>query len=79
MVTTNPQATTPSTKTATTKPQGQQSAGSKVSKPVQCYVATQTQCTLYNVSRRLFKCGTFHQLQVRQRHNHVKQQGLCFN
>jgi hypothetical protein len=78
VVTTNPQPT-PSTKTATTKPQGQQPAGNKVSKPVQCYVATQTMCTLCNGSHRLFKCGKFHHLQSRQCHNHVKQQGLCFN
>jgi hypothetical protein len=79
MVTTNSQATTPSTKPATTKPQGQQSAGSKISKPFQCYVATQTQCTLFNGSHRLFKCEKFLKLQPRQRHNHVKHQGLCFN
>jgi hypothetical protein len=79
MATTNSQATTPSMKTATTKPQGQQSGGSKVSKPVQCYVATQTQCTLCNGLHRLFKCGKLFKLQPRQRHNHAKQQGLCFN
>jgi hypothetical protein len=78
-VTTNPQATTQSTMTANVKPQGQQSAGSKVSKPLHCNIATQTQCTLCNGSHRLFKCEKFLKLQPRQRHNHVKQQGLCFN
>jgi diphosphomevalonate decarboxylase len=50
-VTTNPQATTQSTKTATTNSQRQQSAGSKFNKPLHCYVATQTQCTLCNGSQ----------------------------
>jgi hypothetical protein len=78
-VTTNPRATTQLTKITTAKPQGQQSAGSKVSKHLHCYVVTQTQCTLCNGSHRLFKCEKFFKLQPRQRHNHVKQQGLCFN
>jgi hypothetical protein len=70
---------TQSMKIATASPRVQQSAGSKISKPLYCNVATPTQCTLCNDSHRLFKCEKFLKLQPRQRHNHVKQQGMCFN
>jgi hypothetical protein len=70
---------TQSMKTATASPQAQQSAGSKVSKPSYCNVATPSQCTLCNDAHKLFKCDKFLKLQPRQRYNHVKQQGLCFN
>jgi hypothetical protein len=66
MLTINPRATT-------------QSAGSNVSKPLYCHVATQIQCALCNGSHKLFKCDKFLKLRPRQRHNHAKQQGLCFN
>jgi hypothetical protein len=70
---------TQSLKIATTNPRAQQLAGSKISKSSYCNVATPTQCTLYNDSHRLFKCDRFIKLQPRHRHNHVEQQGLCFN
>jgi hypothetical protein len=64
-------------KIVTANPRVQQSAGSKISKPSYCNVATPTQCALCNDSQKLFKCEKFLKLQPRQRHNHVKQQGLC--
>jgi len=71
--------TTQSLKTGTATPRSSHSTGSKVSKPSYSNVATQLQCSLCNGSHRLFKCDRFLKMQVKQRLNHVKQLGLCFN
>jgi len=42
-------------------------------------VATQLQCSLCNGSHRLFKCYKVLKMQAKQRFNHAKQSGLCFN
>jgi len=55
-----------------------QLTGNKVSKSYS-NVATQLQCSLCNGSHRHFKCDTFLKMQARQRFNHAKQSGLCFN
>jgi len=55
------------------------STRSKVSKPSYSNVASQLQCSLCNGSHRLFKCDKVLKLQSKQRLNHVKQSGLCFN
>jgi len=55
-----------------------QSIGNKVSKSYS-NVATQLQCSLCNGSRRLFKCDKILKMQAKQRFNHAKQSGLCFN
>jgi len=54
------------------------STGGKVSKSYS-NVATQLQCSLCNGSYRLFKCDKFLKMQAKQRLNHAKQSGLCFN
>jgi len=55
-----------------------QLTGKKVSKSYS-NVATQLQCSLCNGSHRLFKCDEFLKKQAKQRLNHAKQSGLCFN
>ena len=55
-----------------------QSIGNKVCKSYS-NVATQLQCSLCNGSHRLFKCDKFLKMQAKQRYNHAKQSGLCFN
>jgi len=55
-----------------------QLTGKKVSRPYS-NVATRLQCSLCNGSHRLFKCDEFHKMQAKQRFNHAKQSGLCFN
>jgi hypothetical protein len=67
-----------STKVTTASPRVQQATGSKVSKSY-CNIATPPQCTLCNEPHKLLKCEKFHKLQPRQRFNHVRQRGLCFN
>jgi hypothetical protein len=67
-----------SIKVTTASPRAQQATGSKDSKSY-CNMATPSQCTLCNESHKLLKCEKFHKLQPRQRFNHVRQKGLCFN
>jgi hypothetical protein len=67
-----------SIKVTTANSRVQQATGSKVSKSY-CNIATPPQCTLCNESHKLLKCEEFHKLQPRQRFNHFKQKGLCFN
>jgi len=71
--------TTQSLKADTLTPHPSQSAGTKISKPVYCNVATQLQCSLCNRSHRLFHCDKFLKMQEKQRFNFAKQLRLCFN
>ena len=55
-----------------------QSTGNRVSKSYS-NVATQLQCSFCNGSHKLFKYDKFLKMQTKQRLNHAKQSGLCFN
>ena len=70
--------TTQSLKIVPTTARSSQTTGNKVSKSY-FNVATQLQCSLCNGSHRLFKCDKFIKMQAKQRLNHAKQSGLCFN
>jgi len=70
--------TTQSLKVIPTTLRSSQSTGNKVSKSYS-NVATQLKCSLCNGSHRLFKREKFLKMQARQRLNHAKQSGLCFN
>jgi len=70
--------TTQSLKVVPTSLRSSQSNGNKVSKSYS-NVATQLQCSLCNGSHRLFKCDKYLKMQAKQRLNHAKQSGLCFN
>jgi len=71
--------TTQSLKIVPVTSRSSHSTGSKVSKSSYSNVATQLQCSLCNGSHRLFKCDKFIKMQAKQRLNHAKQSGLCFN
>ena len=70
--------TTQSLKVVPTTLRSSQSTGNKVSKSYS-NVAKQLQCLLCNISQKPFKCDKFLKMQARQRFNHAKQSGLCFN
>jgi len=69
---------TQSLKVVPTTARSSQSTGNKVSKAYS-NIATQLQCSLCNGSHRLFKCDKFIKMQAKQRLNHAKLSGLCFN
>ena len=71
--------TTRSLKVVPTTSRSSQSTGNKVSKPSYSNFATQLQFSLCNGSHTLFKCDKFLKMQAKQRLNHAKQSGLCFN
>ena len=69
--------TTQSLKVVPNTLRSSKSTGNKVSESYS-NVATQLQCSLCN-AHRLFKCYKFLKMQAKERLNHAKQSGLCFN
>jgi len=68
-----------SLKTVSATSRSSHTTGSKVSKSSYCNVVTQLQCSLCNVSHRMFKYDKFFRMEVKQRLNYGKQSRLCFN
>jgi hypothetical protein len=66
-------------RTPVASPRPAQPNEGKGDRVIQCNVVTQVQCPLCNHSHKLFKCDRFLKMQPRQRLNHVKRLGLCFN